>query len=209
MAQPPDIIISEARLQQIALAALEHYGWNQGDAAHAIGMRRETLNRKLKAWGGQEGLRRLVAAQPSHSEQETQPSQPLRESQTSHVIPIHGRPDVAALPVPLNPSAAESSLTSEQTARRFIDVNAVTMERPEDSTVRIPPMSVDVDAEEDFFISQEVARGRLTPGGPRTRAAVVRKALRFYMESRPPRGEEGDKIDIPISAVFHHEKKDR
>lgn len=174
-------IQSEAQLQRLALQSLERLKWNQGDAAHAIGLRRESLNRKLKAWGGPDGLRRLVGAQ---HQQATQKSQPSQASQESHVIQIHDVTASAGSSVLLNRSAVESSLTSGRDASRLGDVNAVTVDRPEDSTVRIPPMSVDVDAEEDFFISQEVARGRLTSGGPRTRAAVVRKALRFYMDQR-------------------------
>jgi hypothetical protein len=60
---------------------------------------------------------------------------------------------------------------------------------PRIAPARIPPITVQLDPEEDLFISNEIARNRLQ-GGPRTRTAVLRAALRAYMEAKgvsPPR----------------------
>lgn len=173
MPSPPEVM-SESQRQRMALAALEHFGWNQGDAAHAIGWRRETLNRKLKEWGGPDGLRRSVKAQPS------QESQGSHWSQRSHVIDGNRTPGFAV------PASVSAALTSVDPARRLGTVEA---EAQEMTSVRIPPISVEFDAEEDLFISQEVAKGRLT-GGARTRTAVIRMALRELMLRRRREAEE-------------------
>jgi hypothetical protein len=164
---------SEAQRQRLALAALERFGWNQGDAAHSMGWRRETLNRKLREWGGPEGLRRAVAAQPYSS-------QPAQES---HVIGHNSRTRKHGGPVPASASAV---LTSTLLARRLVGVE---QDVQEVGTVRIPPISIEFDADEDLFISQEIAQGRLT-GGARTRSAVVRMAVRALMERRREEAEE-------------------
>jgi hypothetical protein len=50
------------------------------------------------------------------------------------------------------------------------------------ATARIPPVSVELSPEEDYFVSTQIAKNRLT-GGPKTRTAVLRAALRLLMEA--------------------------
>lgn len=175
---------SPAAFRARVLDALVSCGWNQSDAAFKLGIRRETVNRRLAEWGGPDGLRAMVVADRS---------QPTQGSQESHVIrfPVI-TPDTADT-VQLNATQSITSLTNGKARPRLSNVNAEAepTEMLAVNGVRIPAISVQLDAEEDLFVSQEIGVGRVT-GGPKTRVAVIKQALRFYMDhQRSARGNGG------------------
>lgn len=189
--------------QRLMLEALEACAWNQGDAAWRLGTRRETVNRKLREWGGRQGLERLVsgtASTAAHVTPVTAGYRGLGASQgTTNSGNAGGLVQASYSPV----------LTSRNEAPNLSAVQHMPAAAPE-PTRRVPPIQFTPDAEEDWFISQEIAVGRLT-GGPRTRLAVIKCALRAYMESRRPTaaGSSQEPPSVPAKLARKREPRSR
>ena len=147
--------------------ALEAARWNQAEAAFLLQMPREGLNRQLRTWGG-----------PSQFKKRHKHHRITCEACSQQGIEI-GAPGDG---VTLSASPEGTSLTSGESAP-ILSGMPETLQMPEKATARIPPVTVPFDAEEDFFVSAEIAQNRLA-GGPKTRSGVVRAALRFFMASK-------------------------
>jgi len=157
--------VTAAKRRALAFHAVRAHG-NQSEAAHRLGVRREILNRAIAVWGGPKAL--------------------LSQPHVEHGVTCdlcsqeHMRNGNGGNAVTLTDSPV---LTYGQAGPTFRQNMQEAASPAEAATERIPPVTVELSPEEDYFVSQEIARNRLT-GGPRTRTHVLRAALRFFMESR-------------------------
>lgn len=175
---------TELERMVVALRALDRCGWNQTQAARVLGTRREYINRRLKTWGGAEELRRQVQVASTKSLDLRDFELALSESQDHRITGQSGSPVSQGGTVTPTESQKRTYLTVEGCDPHLDPVASnVPWTLPDgvNVTEAIPAVQVELDPEEDFFISQRIAVARLA-GGPKTRAGILKQALRFFME---------------------------